>query len=392
LNLDDRNYAIRYATIYTLLIAVVMMAPLYVYFVYMERANEITTQLNLEQQSYDVIRAIEAYDPKSSDYFQFPRYEMYQAGLYDRRFEPIFTLITHELTTFQVGFNEADSMMYLVTSLPSERYFDAEYLVVATPYSKAALFQTVLLILLSVMVILFGFSFFFLRNFALPFKRVNARLDNFIKDSMHEINTPLAIINVNIDLFSRKYEENKYLSRIKAAAKTLATIYNDMDYLIKKDRLEYRDEKIHLASFIQERVDYFSEVGMLRKISLHTELNEGVYFYFNPIKLQRIIDNNLSNAIKYSYERGRVDIVLTIHEQNVALSFIDYGVGIESPHKIFSRYCRENEEKGGFGIGLNIVKNIIDEGGITLSIDSKPKEGSCFQYQFPKSRIHYHIS
>jgi signal transduction histidine kinase len=63
--------------------------------------------------------------------------------------------------------------------------------------------------------------------------------------------------------------------------------------------------------------------------------------------------------------------------------FKDEGVGIEEPEKIFERYYRENQEKGGFGIGLNIVKNIIDEAGITLDITSQPKKGSTFTYTFP---------
>ena len=59
-------------------------------------------------------------------------------------------------------------------------------------------------------------------------------------------------------------------------------------------------------------------------------------------------------------------------------------MGIENVDKIFSRYYREDETKGGFGIGLNIVKEIIDEEGITLKIDSKLGEGTTFAYTFPK--------
>lgn len=57
---------------------------------------------------------------------------------------------------------------------------------------------------------------------------------------MHEINTPLSIINLNSDLFANKYGENKYLWRIKSASKTLATIYNDMDYLVKEGRVNHK--------------------------------------------------------------------------------------------------------------------------------------------------------
>ena len=202
---------------------------------------------------------------------------------------------------------------------------------------------------------------------------------------MHEINTPLSIINVNIDLYKRKFAPNKYLDRIKAAAKTLATIYDDMDYLIKKNKLEYKNESIGLSSFLHERVDYFREVGLLKNIQIDMQSEQEYLLNFNKTKLQRIIDNNLSNAIKYSHENSRVIVALEETENGLAMIFKDEGVGIEDPEKIFDRYYRENQEKGGFGIGLNIVKNIIDEAGITLEITSQLKKGSTFTYTFPPS-------
>jgi signal transduction histidine kinase len=66
------------------------------------------------------------------------------------------------------------------------------------------------------------------------------------------------------------------------------------------------------------------------------------------------------------------------------LRFKDYGVGIEKVEKIFSRYYREDSSKGGFGIGLNIVKSIIEKENIELKIESHPKQGSLFIYIFPQ--------
>jgi len=236
--------------------------------------------------------------------------------------------------------------------------------------------------LLGVAALIFVLSLFFLDRFALPFQRVNKRLDQFIKDSMHEINTPLSIINVNIDLYNRSNPANKYLQRIKAATKTLATLYNDMDYLIKNERLSFEYEEINLSQYLQDRIDYFSEVAALKNITIVPQIEEGVVIVFNPTQLQRIIDNNLSNAIKYSYEEGRIDITLEKAEGRCIMSFADQGVGIEDVNRIFERYYRENRDKGGFGIGLNIVKSIIDKAGIELRIDSVFGKGSTFAYSF----------
>jgi signal transduction histidine kinase len=229
---------------------------------------------------------------------------------------------------------------------------------------------------------LFIFSLLLLKNFSAPFEAMNRQLDNFIKDSMHEINTPLSIINLNVDLFANKHGENKYLQRIKSASKTLATIYDDMDFLIKQGRVKHTTQEINMSEFIQTRVDYFGDVANLKEIKISTDITLNIYYNFSKIKLQRIIDNTISNAIKYSNDTGEIDIRLYKKEKKIHFEVQDYGVGIANVKKIFSRYYRENEAKGGFGIGLNIVKDIVDEEGITLQVDSKVKEGSLFCYIF----------
>ncbi|MMZ69043.1 Alginate biosynthesis sensor protein KinB [compost metagenome] len=69
------------------------------------------------------------------------------------------------------------------------------------------------------------------------------------------------------------------------------------------------------------------------------------------------------------------------HEK-VVLQFKDYGQGIENPEKILEGYYRENDLKNGFGIGMRIVKSIIDEEGVRLTIVSQPGKGSIFRYVF----------
>ena len=238
------------------------------------------------------------------------------------------------------------------------------------------------MILLGATALFFVLSLFFLDRFALPFQRLNKRLDQFIKDSMHEINTPLSIINVNIDLYHRSNPANKYLQRIKAATKTLSTLYNDMDYLLKNERLSFEYETIDFSRYLQERCDYFHEVAALKNITIITAIEENIALFFNPTQLQRIIDNNLSNAIKYSNEEGKIEVILERIDQGCRLHFRDNGVGIEDVNRIFERYYRENQDKGGFGIGLNIVKSIIDKAGIELHIDSHYGKGSTFTYTF----------
>jgi two-component system, OmpR family, sensor kinase len=380
--LNDNRYAIKNAFLYTMMVAALLLAPTSIYVVYMKYVHEIQYELTLKRQSHLIIRAMEEFDPKENQPFDYPRFRSFQSGLYDHHFNPIFTLIKNPLPEQKVGYHLRGGFGYVVIALPERRYFDASYLVVGGQISYAKIYQDVVMILFSITVLIFVLSLFFLDRFALPFQRVNQRLDRFIKDSMHEINTPLSIINVNIDLYNRSNPTNKYLQRIKAATKTLSTLYNDMDYLIKNERVSFEYETIHLSGYLQERCDYFYEVAALKNITLIPRIDPDVYLFFNPTQLQRIIDNNLSNAVKYSHEEGNIEIVLERFEDHCTLRFVDNGIGIEDVERIFERYYRENRDKGGFGIGLNIVKSIVDKAGIELTIDSVYGEGSTFSYTF----------
>lgn len=103
---------------------------------------------------------------------------------------------------------------------------------------------------------------------------------------------------------------------------------------------------------------------------------------FSKTKLQRIVDNTISNAIKYSKDDSNVEVNVYKTDDQIVFEVKDYGVGIKDTSKIFSRYYREDEAKGGFGIGLNIVKKIIDEEDILLDIKSVLGEGTKFRYIF----------
>ena len=199
---------------------------------------------------------------------------------------------------------------------------------------------------------------------------------------MHEINTPLSIMNINIDMFTRKHGSNKYLKRIKVASKTLSTIYDDMDYLIKHKSAKFRKKRFDFSQFLQNRIDYFEEIAGEKKVSIIVDIEDDIDIFFSKTKLQRVIDNTLSNAIKYSYDEKEIIVKLYKEDKYIYFSVQDFGVGIVDVHKIFQRYYRENYNKGGFGIGLDIVKKIVDLENIQMDIKSKLKEGTTFSYKF----------
>lgn len=378
---DSKKFALKYASIYTSILAVILITPLIIYVMLLLQIDKEKVKFSLQEQSKRVIASMQRYDNKEKVY-HVPRYKAYTTALYNNQYEEIFSNLDFEPTSYHEGFYSLDKHYYLIYSLPEGYYFGAKYLLVATTHTANEIYFFALLTIVAILLMLFIFSLLLLKNFSAPFEVMNQQLDNFIKDAMHEINTPLSIINLNADLFANKYGDNKYLQRIKSASKTLATIYDDMDYLIKQGRVKFHKQHINFSEFIQNRVDYFQEIANLKNITILTDTTPQIHYHFSKTKLQRVVDNTISNAIKYSPDKSNIEIKLYKKEKHIVFEVKDYGVGIANVNKIFSRYYREDEAKGGFGIGLNIVKEIIDEEKIELNIVSKLSKGTTFSYGF----------
>ncbi len=381
MNFDNQKFAHKYASIYTAVLALVLTVPLMIYVMLLLQIDEAKVKLSLERKSEDIILSMQHYD-NSEKIYHFPRYKEFQAALYRNDFGTIFTTLDFKPLSFADGFHKKDDRYYLISSMPDGYYFGASYLIVSKKHTAYDIYLVAIGVMIGIIAILFVFSLWLLKNFSLPFERINNQLDAFIKDSMHEINTPLSIININADLFVNKHGGNRYISRIKSASKTLATIYNDMDYLVKQGRVEYAMVAIDMGDFIANRVKYFQEVANLKGIELKMDIERELYYKFSKTKLQRIVDNTLSNAIKYSGDKKDIKITLSQRDEGILFCVSDQGVGIKDVDMIFSRYYREDDNKGGFGIGLNIVKQIIDEEGIVLKVESELGKGSSFCYTF----------
>lgn len=211
----------------------------------------------------------------------------------------------------------------------------------------------------------------------------NAKLikeqDIFIKNTIHEVNTPLAIILANIDLARMKSLSNRYMTNIESAAKVISNLYNDLSFYIKKDRMEFKKEPIDITRITRERLAFFDEVALGNELDFQSDIEADTVIDFNPTEFGRIIDNLLSNAIKYSYPNTRIAVSLKQEAQTARLEVANEGDAIKGLKDIFKRFYRENDNRGGFGIGLNMVYEICRKNGVPVSVTS---EGGLNTFRF----------
>ena len=209
--------------------------------------------------------------------------------------------------------------------------------------------------------------------------------DNFIKHSIHEINTPLAVIMMHIDMHKIKFGEDKYLSKVEAASKMIANIYDDLSYMVKKDRFVYEKEWISFSLFLEGRIAFFEEIAKGNKHKILSKIDPEINVYFSDIELQRIVDNNLSNAIKYAHKNTDISIVLKKVADTIVLEFITQSTPIEDTKRIFEPFHQEEERVGGFGLGLEIVGSICKKEHVHIEVTSD-SEVTIFRYTFRDKR------
>lgn len=204
----------------------------------------------------------------------------------------------------------------------------------------------------------------------------------FLRYTVHETNTPLSVILTSIELLEMENKKDRQLSKIEVAAKNIFNIYDDLSYLVKKDQIQYPKTSINLVSFLASRVEFFADVAEFSKIKLNfIPADTVVYIYFNETKLQRIVDNNITNAIKYTLPNEVVNITLSVEGAWVEFSISSKSKIIKDTQKIFDAYYRESKDAHGFGLGLGLVRNICNEENVKIIIDSS-EDSTSFRYRF----------
>jgi two-component system OmpR family sensor kinase len=216
------------------------------------------------------------------------------------------------------------------------------------------------------------------RLFIRPMREAVELLDRFIKDTTHELNTPVSTIVANIETIHTdglEEKEAKKIRRIDIAARTISTIYDDLTYLVLNREVPVKNEPVDLSPLLRQRLEYFKGLCEQKRLTLDVRIDEDVSVTMDRTKAVRLIDNLLSNAIKYNRIGGDISVELTAQRLRVR----DSGIGIpeEKLHRIFERYMRADTTVGGFGIGLNIVAMIVKEYGFSIDVDSAPRKGTA---------------
>ncbi|WP_457605351.1 sensor histidine kinase [Nitratifractor sp.] len=221
--------------------------------------------------------------------------------------------------------------------------------------------------------------------FLAPVRETIGMLDRFIKDSAHELNTPVSTVLNNVELFKRAHPElaeAPEIRRIEGASRRLSRIYDDLAYLQLGHRRHRRIETLDLSALLEERLEYFGRQMELKRLGLERQIAPGVTLEADREDCSRIVDNLLSNAVKYTPAQGRIRVRL----EEGLLEIADTGVGMDEQtrRRVGERFFRREQSEGGFGLGMSIVQGIAADYGWSFEIESEEGKGTKVRIRWAK--------
>lgn len=258
------------------------------------------------------------------------------------------------------------------------------------------LIYTFLAAALIMFIIIFFISRFFANRSIKPIREAFEKQKRFIGDASHELKTPLAVINTNVDVLLSNGDEtvnsqSKWLHYIKSEVERMTKLTNDLLYLAQMD---YSDIKMIFTDFnISEVVENvlltMEAVVFENNINLDYNIEPNLKMHGNSEQLQQVTMILLDNALKYTNAEGNVGIILKKQHNSIFLSVTNTGEGIPEEHlnKIFDRFYRVDKSRarksGGYGLGLAIAKAIVEQHGGKIYAKSILNESTTFTVELP---------
>ncbi|MDQ1340598.1 MAG: two-component system, OmpR family, sensor kinase [Campylobacterota bacterium] len=357
------------------------------YLYYIDQKNALIEKMRsgMRNKAISINSRLEYYHETKSENFTFYD-EGYDIALYDRDKHLIASTFNDPIDFSQL-FYAYGLKYYLVESIFKE-YLGVKYIVIKQNLSTEKLNN----ILKQISIIaLFGFSFLLFVSLLLskimlyPIKDLIHTLKTFMKNTTHEMNTPISTILMSyehMDKTNLTEKQLRALSRIDIAAKTLSGLYNDLSFVSFHNYIKYEDKPVNVEEVVLERIRYMDTLIQFKEIDIQYDLRHKT-ISMDKRKLILVIDNLLSNAIKFSKKNGKIKIVLRENYYTIK----DNGIGIskENQKKIFERF-ESFHIQDGFGVGLDIVNQICREYNIGILLDSEVSKGSEFKLMWPTQK------
>ncbi|PTB83652.1 sensor histidine kinase [Sulfurovum lithotrophicum] len=205
-----------------------------------------------------------------------------------------------------------------------------------------------------------------------PIRKALKLNDEFIKDILHDFNTPITSMILNIKMFKEEKGEDPFIKRVSQGINSIMLLQNNLKCFLQHSPSQ--NTQVDIADLVKKRLENMKDT--YSKLTFIYEKKNDLVRISNADILTRIFDNILSNASKYNKPKGEVKVTVT----GTTISIEDTGKGIQDVTNVMQRYYKEQDR--GLGLGLHIVNKLIDELNIEMKIESEVGIGSTFILDF----------
>jgi len=214
------------------------------------------------------------------------------------------------------------------------------------------------------------------------------RMDRFNNDISHELRTPLTVMNTQIELALKKERDTEYykksLSRISLKTQKISQMIEDILILTKYSKEDVHETFVYcdLNAILIQNIEKFTQIAQEKNIRIEIDKFEKSYMQGNFSLISILFSNLIDNGIKYSLEDTKITISLYMENEKIFFIIEDEGIGIpdNALDKITDRFFRVDESRTrsikGFGLGLSLVKNIVELHNGRLDIQSELDKGT----------------
>ncbi|XPV69971.1 MAG: sensor histidine kinase [Halarcobacter sp.] len=382
---SEKRTLLGFLTLYSFLTIVILFFISYLYFNLEKNIMLQEKRVLLQEYSNDLIFRLKDLHINFDKYKFYPRDEKFKSAIYDSDKKKIFSTLDEPKVQLKKVIYTVGSKIHFIKE-PESYYLGAKYVVLEISDDKVWLEKVkkeIFIFVVIAFIFMTFFGYFLLKLFLKPMRDSLHLLDRFIKDTTHELNTPISAILTNvemIDINSLDEKLAKKIKRIDIGAKTISNIYEDLTFLTLSNKIISQNELLDLSKIVKQRVEYFKTLADVKKLSLKSFIDEDVTMVCDLKKISKLIDNLLSNAIKYNKIKGSITIIL----KDNYLSIEDTGKGISKKQisQLFQRYKRFDKSVGGFGIGLNIVSMIAKEYELKIEVKSEENKGTKMEIRW----------
>jgi len=382
---SEKKTLLGFLSLYSFFTIVILFFISFLYFSFQKDLMLQQKRILMQEYANDFVFRLKDLHVNFDKYKYYPRDEKFNSAIYDSDRKLIFsTLESNKVHLDDVAYRSGGKIHFIEE--PESYYLGAKYIVLEIPDDEEWLILLEKEITLFVLIAFFFMTllgYFLLKIFLRPMRDALHLLDRFIKDTTHELNTPVSAIISNVEMIDIQSLDEKLarkIKRIDIGAKTISNIYEDLTFLTLDNKIISQNEILDLSTILKQRVEYFKTLAEVKKIEFILDIKKDISIFCDKKKLAKLIDNFLSNAIKYNKVKGK--ILVTLYENHMSIEDTGKGMSQEQIENLFQRYVRFDNSVGGFGIGLNIVSLIAKEYNFKIDVISKLGEGTKMEIRW----------